>query len=106
MRFIQKEHVFLKGRYREHIIQNSLPEEMLDKPLRPAMSKKHGLDNSEEQWSRISDTTTCTKKITKYFDAPKNIPTPKQPSDKKHKSNGTVQCQKSLMGTVKALLPI
>ena len=72
--FIHKMYGSLQGRYKEHIIQNNLPDTLItDKP--PAIT---GLDQAEEQWAKRDKNDGTTKRKSKYFETPKKIPIPKK----------------------------
>ncbi|KAF1371411.1 hypothetical protein PFLUV_G00278600, partial [Perca fluviatilis] len=77
--FIQKLHASLRARYMEHSLQYGLT--LNQKPLRCRVDL---LDHSEEQWAKRTVTSRQTK--TKYFDPPKNLPTPKAVKWKKMKA--------------------
>lgn len=71
--FIQKMYASLQGWYREHILQDDLPDRMLQKCFNV---KKGRLQDSEEKWAKKS---MCDRKEnkTKYFHTPEVIPSPK-----------------------------
>ena len=69
--FIRKLHTSLCGRYKEHILQYGLNQELLGRPLK---DREEHLEHAEEQWGKRS--VRAAPKRTKYFHPPHKIPAP------------------------------
>ncbi|XP_067260358.1 uncharacterized protein [Chanodichthys erythropterus] len=63
----------LKGRYREHIINHNLPENLLVRPLRP----KKSVVFAEESWAKREEPAPKQEGKSKYYSIPKKEPKPK-----------------------------
>lgn len=71
--FIQRMYASLKGRYREHIINHSLPENLLVRPMRP----KKTVVFAEENWAKREEPAPKKAERSKYYKVPKKEPKPK-----------------------------
>ncbi|XP_073715784.1 uncharacterized protein [Misgurnus anguillicaudatus] len=86
--FIQKMYASLKGRYTEHIINHSFPENLLVRPIRPM---KHTVELAEESWSRREMPTPQNASRSKYYSTPKKDPKPTTKVTKKKGDKTTVK---------------
>lgn len=78
----------VQGRYVEHIIQHSLPIEILDRNLQSSVVPE---DDSEEQWCKRNSSSGSSKHKSKYFNPPTNLPNPKTKTKNKNKKKTKVE---------------
>ncbi|KAL0199341.1 hypothetical protein M9458_007881, partial [Cirrhinus mrigala] len=79
----------LKGRYREHIINHGLPENLLVRPVRP----KKSVVFAEESWAKREEPAPQKAERSKYYSIPKKEPKPKTkatPSKKDETTDSTL----------------
>ncbi|XP_060780100.1 uncharacterized protein LOC132888110 isoform X2 [Neoarius graeffei] len=72
--FISKMFTSVQGRYVEHLMQHSLPMEILGGNLRSCLKSE---DDPEEQWSKRATSSGSSKRKSKYFNPPTQLPKPK-----------------------------
>ena len=72
--FVSKMFASVQGRYVEHVIQQSLPIDVLQRNLQSSVKLE---DDPEEQWCKRDTSSGSSKRKSKYFNPPKNIPNPK-----------------------------